>query len=176
MRRALGSETMFHFARRPVRYSDGWSAFEISFDSLSTSNKVLMPDVMARNGRLFFSSEAYEKLYGLCEEHGEFLPVTYEGRDGFLFNILSVAESVGGLDESLSIKNEFGEVQALAFCEDKLVGMNIFRTEFDGYMGIYCSDAFKSTVEQAGLKGLTFSTDVGTTYPSDTNAQRPQRQ
>lgn len=92
-----------------------------------------------------------------------------------LFNILATAEDVEGLDTEISKKNEFGEVQSLAFHEGKVKDLSVFRTAFDGYMGVYCNEAFKEAVENAGLKGLLFNGDIGTVFPPDKNAQSPSK-
>jgi hypothetical protein len=152
VRKALGEETQFHFSRAPISYIEGWQSFEISFKNLA-SKKAAMPDIMVRNGRLFLAAMAYEALAELIVKNGEFLPVTYNGNNGFLFNILSIAEKYDGIDKNLSTKNEFGEVQSLSFNESKISNLAIFRTQFDGYMGIYCSDEFYKIIERLQLKG-----------------------
>lgn len=175
VRRALGSDTQFHFARAPQRYRANWHPFEISFESLASS-KGSLPDIMVRNGRLFLSETATLVLHELIASQGELLPVDYQGQNGMLFNILATAEDVDGVDVQLSLKNEFGEVVALEFREGNLKELDIFRTSFDNYIGVYCSERFKSTVESAGLKGLIFSSDTGTQAPPDVQAKSPSKQ
>ena len=174
VRKALGNETMFHFSRTPHRYLENWQAFEIGFASLVSSKKMSMPDLISRNGRLFLNAKAYNATHESLKKCGEFLPVIYDGKDGYLFNILTLAEEAGALDACLSTKNEFDEVQSIAFDEKKLNGINIFRCEFDGYMGIYCSNELKQVIETADLKGLTFSADLGNQFPKDEKAQTPE--
>jgi len=172
VRKALGSETQFHFARSPQTYLDDWKPLEIAFEALA-SKKAGLPDIMVRNGRMFLNQIAIDALKPLIDNQGEFLPVTYGGQDGMLFNILATAEDVDGLDTQNSLNNEFGEVQALAFHEENLKELNVFRTAFDGYMGVYCNEVFRKAVEDTGLKGLIFSSDIGTAFPPDTQAQSP---
>lgn len=164
VRNALGGDTQFHFARKPKSYSQDWKAFEIDFDALG-SRASLIPDVSVRNGRMFFSKYAIEKVSSLIERQGEFLPVNYKGENGAFFNILSVAEECGALDSSCCIKNEYGEVQAIGFHESELDETHVFRAEFDGFMGVYCTEAFKKTIEGAGLKGVVFNADIGNVFP-----------
>lgn len=170
VRKALGADTLFHFEREPRRYLDGWQPFEISFASLGTSKKAEMPDVIVRNGRLFLNEAAYSSLHTLLNDHGEFLPVTYCGQNGYLFNILATAEEHEALDAKRSIKNTFDDVQSIAFHEEKLAGVPIFRTSFDGYMCAFCSQELKEKVENSTLRGLTFSIDLGTPFPPSTDA------
>lgn len=175
VRRALGSDTQFHFARAPRHYRENWQPFEISFESLASS-KGSLPDIMVRNGRLFLSETATQVLHKLIASEGELLPVNYQNQNGMLFNVLATAEDVDGINTQLSLKNEFGEVVALTFQEDNLTDLNVFRTSFDNYMSVYCNERFKSAVESAGLKGLIFSSDTGTQAPPDVQAKSPSKQ
>lgn len=174
-RKKLGRDTMFHFDQSPKSYQDIWQPIEISFAKLSGGKKGEMPDVIIRNGRLFLSTKAYECLSGILEAHGEFLPVTFGGEDGYLFNILTLADDIGGLDEKLSTKNEYGELQSLGFHEEKVKDLPVFRTAFDDYMGAYCNEAFKAAIETAELKGVIFSPDLGNIFPPDSSAQEPEK-
>ena len=170
----LGEEYPFHIDPTPKPYKAIWSALEVDFyDSSDSGTASELPDITASNGKLFLNAKAYEKLHLLLEPHGEFLPVTYGKNEGYVFNCLSLAESVDGLDKKLSIKNEYGDLQSLAFHEDKMLSTALFRSEFDDYMGFFCTDKFKDVVESAGLKGVTFSIDLGNIFPPDPSAQSP---
>lgn len=166
VRKALGLETEFHFARAPKRYLNSWQPFDINFENLGASIRVAMPDIMVRNGRLFLSLAAYEVLSPIIAEHGEFLPITYEGNNGFIFNVLSVVEDIFETDKNLSDKNELGEVKSLYFRNNKINKMALFRTATDGYLEIYCGEALKNTIEKNQLKGITFNNNTENIYPS----------
>lgn len=172
VRKALGCDTQFHFSRSPQSYIDSWQSFEIDFESLG-SKKAKMPEITVRNGKMFLSEHATAVLKNIIENQGEFLPITYQNHKGIIFNILTTAEDVDGLKDRLSSKNVFGEVQSLAFNEDLVKSLHIFRTIYDGYMGIYCSEVFKNTVEQSGLKGVKFSSDIGAVFPLDKQEKSP---
>lgn len=175
VRKVLGSETQFHFSRLPITYREEWKSFDISFENLGRSKKIAMPDIMIRNGRLFFSANAHDVLAPAIDKYGEFLPVTYNGTSGFLFNVLSVADDVDGVDEKLSTKNEFGEVQSLYFDETRLKNCSLFKTAFDSYLGIYCDGNLKKLIEDNQLKGIIFSTDIGNIFPPDPTAMQPAK-
>lgn len=174
-RKKLGRDTMFHFDQSPKSYSDIWQPLEITFAKLSGGKKGDMPDLMIRNGRLFLNNKAYDALRELLKSHGEFLTVTYGDESGYLFNILTLADDVDGLDDKLSTKNEFNELQSLAFHEDKVKNLSVFRTAFDDFMGVYCNEATKQAIESAGLNGVTFSPDLGNMFPPDSAAQEPSK-
>ena len=174
-RRKLGSDTMFHFDQRPLAYLNVWQPLEIEFAKLSSSRKLSLPDVVVRDGRMFLNKTSYEVLYDLLKGCGEFLPITYGGEKGYLFNILSLADACGGLNKKLSTKDQYGDIQSLAFYEEVLQSMPVFRTEFDRYMGIYCTENFKHKFEDAGLCGIIFSNDLGNIFPPDNMAEKPTR-
>ncbi|PUA26402.1 MAG: hypothetical protein B0W54_21785 [Cellvibrio sp. 79] len=164
VRKALGQETQFHFSRTPKRYLNDWQPFAISFENLGSSLRTAMPDIMVRNGRLFLSIAAYDALSPIIAEHGEFLPITYEGNNGFIFNVLSVAEDVFETDKRPCNQNDFGEVQSLSFHNNKIEKMALFRTATDGYLEIYCSEALREAIEKSQLKGIKFSGDTEKIY------------
>ncbi len=173
-RKKLGRDSMFHFDPSPKSYADHWQPIEISFAKLSGGKKGEVPDLMVRNGRLFLNEKAYEALRDVLASDGEFLPVSFNDQTGYLFNILSIADEVNGLDQVISTKDEFDELQSLAFHEDKVNGFTVFRTAFDNYMDVYCCEAFKDAVERADLKGLLFSTDLGNVFPPDPSTEQPE--
>lgn len=172
-RNKLGKDTLFHFDQRPQRYADIWQTMAIEFAKLSGGKKGDIPDITLRNGRLFLSEHAHSALQKLLTPCGEFLPVTFKGGTGYLFNVLTLAESVDGLDTKLSTKNEYRELQSLAFHESKVESFAVFRTAFDNYMGVYCNQGFQKAVQAAGLTGITFGEDLGSEFPPDLNAASP---
>ncbi|MCO7223303.1 imm11 family protein [Pleionea sp. CnH1-48] len=172
-RNKLGKSTQFHFNPSPISYADVWQPIDIDFAKLSGGAKGGMPDITLRNGRLFLNQTAFESLYSVLEKHGELLPVLYQDKTGYLFNPLSLAESVEGVDQKLSTRDHYGELQSLAFHEERVKDFAVFRTAFDNYQGVYCSSAFKQLVEEAGLKGIVFNSDLGNLFASDPSAQQP---
>lgn len=165
VRNALGGNTQFHFSREPKSYSTGWVKFEIKFDALG-SNASSLPDISVRNGRLFFNESAASKLFPIIATQGEFLPIAYGDENGTFFNVSAVAEEFDALDTRCSAKNEYGEIQSIGFHENKLGSIHLFRAEFDGYMGVYCTETFKKTVEENDLKGVVFNCDIGNGFPA----------
>jgi len=83
------------------------------------------------------------------------------------------AKTNNALDTKLSTRSEYGDVQSITFHENKLGGASVVRTEFDSFQGVYCSEEFKSAVENADLKGIIFSTDLGNIYPPDDTVGSP---
>lgn len=149
-------------------YLQLWKSMNVRFvDEGSELSGSLVPDISEHNGRLFLSQKAYDALKDLLAQDGEFLPVRYEQGSAFLFNPLSLAESVNGLDKDLSIRNEWGDIENLAFHEERVKDFVIFRSAFDNYRSAFCSDILKNAIESARLKGVFFTPDLGNPYTLD---------
>ena len=152
-----------NFEAKP--YTSVWQPLNVSFaDDGSGLSGDLIPDISERDGRLFLSPKAYDILKDLIYNDGEFLRVTYEDGEAYMFNPLSLAESVDGLDQKLSIKSEWGDIENTAFHEDRVKGFNVFRSKFDNYRSIYCQESVKSIIEEHKLNGLIFTRDLGNPY------------
>jgi len=93
--------------------------------------------------------------------------VNHRGQAGYIFTPLQVADEVGGLYKTLSCKNEWGDIQHLAFHEEKVKQWSLFRTEYNGYMTLHCQQAIKEAIEGAQLTGLCITTDLGNIFLND---------
>jgi len=156
-----------NFEAKP--YADKWkSPFNVDFsDDGSSFHGDIMPDISEHNGRLFLSPKAYDVLKPLIENDGEFLPVTYNEETGYMFNPLSIAETVDGIDETLTQKNEWGDLVNLAFYEDKVKKFAVFRTNVDDHMSAFCQQSVKDAIENSDLKGVFFTVDLGNRYTQE---------
>lgn len=170
----LGHDYPFHIDPTPKPYAEVWETLPVSFyDSTEGRKNTSVPDITVDHGRLFLNEAAYDALSTLIEADGEILPVSFDNKDGAIFNPLKIAEELNGLDLKLSIKNEWGDLQSLGFIDESMKAANLFRCAFDGYGGLFCHEAFKRAVEHAGLKGIVFSLDLGNIFPPDDTASAP---
>ncbi|WP_444995537.1 hypothetical protein [Aliikangiella sp. IMCC44359] len=128
-----------------------------------SQEKLSIPDLSVREGRLFLTDKAYDVLEPLIKNDGEFLSVTYENKIGYFFIPLRVVD----VDLKITMKNEWDEITNLGFIEEDTKEYNIFRTEYDVYYRLYCQEAVKEVIENAGLTGLYITTDLATIYPHD---------
>lgn len=160
---ALGEETEFHFDERPLSWAAQWQPMELDFYSAIGKKVSELPDISQTNGRLFLSDKAFQALKSVLEPFGEFLPITYQGNQGFLFTIFETADAA--LDKQLCTKNEWGDITWIAFDTEKLSQAPIFRTEYDDYQSVFCQDEFRQVYEEAELTGLIFTEDLSPTPP-----------
>jgi hypothetical protein len=147
----------------------------VSFEAIYPQDKkLLVPDLCVFEGRLFLNSKAYKALAGLIGADGEFLDVIDEnGNHGFVFTPLRIAEDVNGLDSRLSQKNEWGDVEHLAFNEDAVKNWAVFRTEYNGFMTLHCQAGVKNAIEDAELTGLYITNDLASIFPEDRSSVAP---
>ncbi len=168
----LGKQHPFHIDPTPKPYASIWKPLEVSFyDSTSVKKKTKLPDITVDHGRLFLNEAGINALSTLIEKDGEILPVTFGERHGVIFNALKSAEDFNAVDTKLSIKNDWGDLQSLAFFEEKIDSAALFKCQFDGFTGLFCNDAFKEMVEQEKLNGVIFSADLGNIFPPDSSAR-----
>lgn len=173
----LGKQYPFHIDPTPTPYAAIWKPLEVSFyDSTSGKKKTKQPDISVDHGRLFLNKASCDALSKLIEADGEILPVFFDGQNGAIFNALKCAEDFNALDAKRSTKNDWGDLQSLAFREEKIEAVALFKCQFEGFTGLFCSDVFKSAVEKAKLNGVTFSIDLGNIFPSDSSAQERVKQ
>ena len=152
----------------PVPYADRWQVLDINFnDDNSGLEGNLIPDISVHYGRLYLSQKAYSALKDILTNDGEFLPIRSGGKDAYFFNPLKKSEDVDGLNKKLSVKNEWGDIENTAFYEDRVCNFMIFKTDFDHHVSSYCKEEVKNTIENAELKGVCFTTDLGNPFGGD---------
>lgn len=122
-----------------------------------------IPGLSVRDGRLFLSQKSYDVLFPLVKNDGEFLPVNHANGKGYFFTPLSVAN----VDPKVTQKNEWGDIVSLGFVENDVKDYAIFRTEYDGFMGLYCQEPVVEAIEDNNLTGLYITTDLANIFPED---------
>lgn len=161
---AMGEGCLIHFDPRPKKYAESWVPFNIEFyDAITESgeSKKTIPDIITDNdGKLFVSAKAYEKIYSELGQCGEWLPIMYHNTErGFLFNVLTLAEQFDAVDNA-NTEHDHNGLRHVAFYEEHLAGVTLFRTKEDGYMGIYCTEKAKALLEAQGIKGCKVIADL----------------
>ncbi len=140
--------------KEPVRVS-----FAEQFDS---DKGLERPDLCVFQGRLYLNQKAYDALSDLIKNDGEFLPVIDDlNQSGYVFTSMRIAEDNDALDKKLSRKNEWGDVENLAFHEDKVSDWSVFRCEYDIFMSLHCQHDIKNAIENTALQGILFTSNLG---------------
>jgi hypothetical protein len=150
----------FAFNAEPKPYLAAWKSLHINFTSCTGGKAKTIPDISENFGRLFLSNKARSTLKDLLSAGGEFLSVTYEGGEGYLFNPLLTAEQYDAIDPKLTTHDQYGNLEHFGFTQENLKDVPIFKTKLDTYKGIFCSEEVKQACEEAALTGVTFHPDV----------------
>jgi len=118
-----------------------------------------LPDISTcYAGNLVLNGKAYDALSERLSFLGEFLGVTHEGEDYYIFNNLTVIDD-STIDEQESEILKHDEihvgVKTLVF-NDSATFPLVFKTHSDRLLLSYCDDAFYEEVAKLGLTGLVF--------------------
>ncbi len=144
------------------KWSDIWKPLDGRFyDNSDKKNRVSVPDIT-----LWFTDEIVcnEKAYRVLKEplgsYGEWLPVKVEGISYWLLHVTKKTEM-----ENINLKAsertiDVIEVQKLSFIQNKIEDLLIFKTAYNNYQNIYCTEDFRSLIEKNELQGLSFSSDM----------------
>ena len=156
----LGREYPFHINRSPISYESVWKPLHILFRASEKYTQEIIPDLAEVDGKLFLNEKAFDALKSILAEHGEFLPVTYDAGSGYIFNILDIVEDRNALNEKLTGYDQHGNLSHFEFEEGRLKNVSIFRAKIDNYNGIFCTDIFKTAIEDAKLCGIHTHPDL----------------
>lgn len=112
---------------------------------------------------LVVSERAHTLLHPMLASAGEFLPITVDGQQMYIFN----CRDYGREDESLCIKKYLNGLddgyETLAFYEQDIEGRLLFKSKFNG-TALYATEHFKRVCEENGLMGLRFERNLLATF------------
>ena len=149
-----------------LNWSEFWQPLEIEFSDDSDKNNVTgRPDITWwHNNQLVMNNKAYQALSRPLEDFGEWLPVSFQGQGYWLFHVTKrLGIELVDLKRSQRSIDPLGliEINQLVFIENEIQGLQLFKTEYNNYLyNIYCTHDFKTLIEEQGLKGLLFSSDM----------------
>lgn len=119
-----------------------------------------LPDVSFWGGFLLLNSKAKECLIPLIAKDGELLPLLVDGAHYDFFNCLSVCKEQSELCLKKYLDGFECGLETLVFDEGCLQGLNIFKSELEGYKALFVSEAFKQCCEEHNLTGIRFDKDL----------------
>jgi len=167
MEEKLG-EDYFFMLDEPV-WSEFWKALEVQFHDDSDKKDISsLPDITCWfTDQLVLNEHAYNILSEALTPYGEFLPVKYKEISFWVFHVAKLT----GLDvinqtDSARVVEASGhiEVERMLFINKAVDDLLIFKTEYNGFKNVYCSEKFKSLVDRSGLQGLVFNEDLASVF------------
>lgn len=158
-------DDLLEFHTRNTRMSSWWKPLDVTFEARPANPKGSIPDLCGWiDATLVLSPRAFRMLGELLEPHGEFLPVSVEGETFRIFNCFTTVKA----DEEGSEHEHEGEMQLglkrLELREDAQETL-IFKVPLESCLTLYCNDRFKSAVEDFGLTGVIFDSNLLITSP-----------
>lgn len=142
------------FSSENIAMAEFWQTVKTGFAELEGSENIV-PDICKWiDATLLLSPKAYRLLGDLLKPYGEFLPVVVEDKTYYIFNCLTMADVV----ESETTENN------LVFDESLVGNKLVFKTPYQGYIDIFCSERLKDMIESSGLCGVQFDTKLFSPY------------
>ena len=110
------------------------------------------PDLSNWLSSIILSEEAKKKLGSELENYGEVLPIQINGKKMYYFNTLNISDDIDPFNTKKEVVDgiDMG-IQKIAFLEDKIKDLGVFRSNYDGSSYLYCTDTFKNLIEDSGL-------------------------
>lgn len=139
------------------------------YDYHSTDVRELhaLPDIYTWNGCfLVLSERAKSDLEDLLASFGEFLPFTLDREPYYLLSLHNVVTPKPGQSEELLENGIPVGIKSLAFNLPDIGAPAVFKTDFDYFNHVYCTDLFRKRVMASDL-------DVGVTFVSELAYRRP---
>lgn len=152
---------LLRFSYYNTRLKDGWNGVASRF-AAESNDDLPIPDISLwlPGAALVLSSRAMEVLESVLQDSGEFLPVMCEGQIFHIFNCLRII-SADPLQSEHHIESGIPVgIKAIVFSQSDVDAAPIFKTLFDYCSTLYCNENFKTAVETAGLRGISFSTNL----------------
>lgn len=147
-------------------WSEFWKPVEATFqDDSDKKNVTLPPDITMwyTSNNLVVSQKGYDALRDVLQPYGEWLPVTCAGNQYWLLHTTKKTD-MDAVDLKQSDRfveqGDFVELKKLVFKDEAVNDLLVFQTPYSGYRNLYCTETFKTLVENAGLSGLIFSDDL----------------
>ena len=117
-------------------------------------------DISIMDGFIALRMNAYEALKDLLAPLGEFIETKADGEPIVIFNLHTF-----GQEDEAKCKREYLDGYSLdyikiAFINDDVKNKPVFKSKFTGGSRLYCTDKFKSAVEDNGLTGVYIDEDL----------------
>jgi len=160
----FGADYLFMLDEK--KWSDFWKPVNAKFlDFSDKKNVTALPDITCWfTDQLVLNEKSYSLLFDALLPYGEFVPVKCEGVDYWILHVTKLID-LDAIDVSKSERQvEDGgyiDVSSMVFKESAVNNLLLFKTEYNGYKNIYCTDGFKALVEDASLEGLVFNRPNG---------------
>lgn len=139
---------------------DWWIPLTCNFFAEPNGRTQETPDVFVWTGAtLVLSKRAYNLLKDSIEPFGEFLPLIVSGEPYYLFNCLTYGQD--DLEACASIYQGGSRLWVTKLVsKPKYKEQLLFKSEYERGYTLLCSQRFTDIINQLGLTGLSFDTEL----------------
>lgn len=161
MKDSVPPQKLMHFYKHNLSLGDYWKDIHGGFAPVDVVTQgYAIPDVTTWvPGTLVFSNEAVAALEWL-RQAGELLPVATSKGQYWVLNCSAVAAANQLKSERIVEKGQVLDVGKIDFLLESVGSNHIFKTDYDGFRNVFCSEAFKRDLEKNGFRGLLFSDEL----------------
>lgn len=137
-----------------------WIPLACNFFEEPNGRIQLTPDICVWTGAtLLLSKRAYNLLQDSIEPFGEFLPIALLNEQYYIFNCLTY-----GVDDLEASESDYQQGQRTWVTKLSVEPQNkeqlLFKSAYERGHTLFCNQRFVDIVEQLGLKGLGFDTEL----------------
>lgn len=138
---------------------DTWETPSCSY-SKEYKQAVKYPDISFWGTYLLMSATAKTKMVALLSDFGEFLPLSVEGDEFYLFNCLTF-----GLEDKQLCVVKYNEgikdgLESLAFDIQDVQSKPVFKSNLQGSRTLFVNEKFKQCYDANNFSGLRFDTEL----------------
>ncbi|WP_444920875.1 hypothetical protein ACJJID_19415 [Microbulbifer sp. CnH-101-G] len=162
----IPAKSLMHFYKHNLSLKDNWEDLNADFiaaDGVNVTSEI--PDVTTWvNGTLVFSDKAKEAISEHICSLGEFLPVSTPAGNFWIFNCQNQvsAEEMGS--HNTEQNDQVLDLEKISFRKEDIGKNLIFKTQYDGYRSLYCSSDFCKILDDLGIKGIRFSSELSEVF------------
>jgi hypothetical protein len=117
-------------------------------------------DISIMDGFIALRMNAYEALKDLLAPLGEFIETKADGEPIVIFNLRTFGQEDEAKCEREYLDGYPLDYIKIAFINDDVKNKPVFKSKLTGGSRLYCTDKFKSAVEDNGLTGVYIDEDL----------------
>ena len=153
-------DDILDFNVRNTAMKSWWPTPDTKFKNIEGASSSSIPDISYWiDASLVLSPKAYRMLGDMLQPSGEFLPVSVGKDTYYIFNLFVLGEAdVEKCKHDIHDDIQLG-LNHLEFKESAAQHL-IFKSTYESCLTVFCSDRFKNAVEDLGLKGIIFDTNL----------------
>jgi hypothetical protein len=152
---------LMHFYKHNLSLQEQWENISATFEPVEgITEGQNQPDISTWvSGTLVMSGRSKSVLTNL-EELGEILPVETNQGAYWIFNCSTIVAPDESRSSRVVESGQVLDIQTLIFNTESLDDKQLFKTDYDGFRSLFCTDKFRAQVIDNNLGGILFSEEL----------------